>query len=144
MPAIPLLEDHQLVHLVRAQQGHACGVVTLVDTPCLTSPRRFERMGVLRAVAVNQLVLLAYGLGVSPSRLYRLYYGRASGEGGGGGGGGLAEGRWDGGQGPCGSLLRGGQLKRRKLSRESIRRGQRSQPTVTGMWRARLLITLSS
>ena len=55
--------------------AHAGGVVADTESTSLTSPRRYERLGVWRACVTNHIVLLAYGAGVSPQRIYGWYYG---------------------------------------------------------------------
>jgi hypothetical protein len=39
----------------------------------LTSGRRWEKLGVIKTTLINQLVIVAYFLGVSPERLARWY-----------------------------------------------------------------------
>ena len=49
----------------------------IVTTPeqIRTSPRRWLRQGVLRTTLINQAIIAAYLLGVSPERLLRWYQG---------------------------------------------------------------------
>lgn len=55
------------------------GRIALAPAAVLTSARRWERFGVLRTTIVNQAMILAYLLGVSPARLARWYQGSAAG-----------------------------------------------------------------
>ncbi len=67
----PLLEDVDFARRL-ARRGPTVLLPGVVET----SARRFERRGILRTVATNWLILLLFFAGVSPQRLYRLYYGR--------------------------------------------------------------------
>eukprot|EP01063_Lacrimia_lanifica_P036230 TRINITY_DN7130_c0_g1_i2.p1 TRINITY_DN7130_c0_g1~~TRINITY_DN7130_c0_g1_i2.p1 ORF type:complete len:513 (+),score=139.50 TRINITY_DN7130_c0_g1_i2:59-1540(+) len=65
----PLLEDVDLTARLRAR-----GRVALAATAVVTSSRRYYKHGFLKILVSNQLVLLAYSLGVSPAALHRYYY----------------------------------------------------------------------
>eukprot|EP01059_Diplonema_ambulator_P007442 TRINITY_DN16909_c0_g4_i1.p1 TRINITY_DN16909_c0_g4~~TRINITY_DN16909_c0_g4_i1.p1 ORF type:complete len:497 (+),score=123.94 TRINITY_DN16909_c0_g4_i1:43-1491(+) len=65
----PLLEDLELVTRLKAH-GH---IVTSHQS-VTTSSRRWLRHGVFKITAVNQLVLIAYDLGVPPATLATWYY----------------------------------------------------------------------
>ncbi len=64
----PVLEDVDFVRRLRRR-----GRIAVIDPPLLVSPRRYDRHGFLRVVAVNQALLAAHALGVAPSRLARWY-----------------------------------------------------------------------
>lgn len=64
----PILED-----LDFARRLKALGPVALLDAKVVTSPRRFERLGVPRTIATNWLIWGLFALGVKPERLARLY-----------------------------------------------------------------------
>ncbi|MFG0330546.1 MAG: TIGR04283 family arsenosugar biosynthesis glycosyltransferase [Phycisphaerales bacterium] len=66
-PDWPLLEDVEFLRRVRA-----AGEVVLVGEPVITSARRWRRRGVWRAMLLNQAILIAYRLGVSPQRLAKI------------------------------------------------------------------------
>jgi len=68
-PEIPLMEDVAFCKRIRA-----LGRLELLDSALLLSPRRQGTRPLLNA-ARNQALLLLFRLGVSPERLYRLYYG---------------------------------------------------------------------
>jgi len=65
---IPLLEDVDLALRLRKM-----GRIALLATPAHTSARRWQRLGWLRATALNQLILLGFFCGISPERLARWY-----------------------------------------------------------------------
>ena len=67
---LALLEDLELVCRLRK-----IGRLALLATPALTSPRRWQRLGVVRTTLVNQLILLGFFCGLSPERLARWYGG---------------------------------------------------------------------
>eukprot|EP01064_Diplonema_japonicum_P031489 TRINITY_DN5661_c0_g1_i1.p1 TRINITY_DN5661_c0_g1~~TRINITY_DN5661_c0_g1_i1.p1 ORF type:complete len:482 (+),score=62.29 TRINITY_DN5661_c0_g1_i1:51-1496(+) len=65
----PLLEDLELTSRLRAA-GHIVTAQQFV----VTSSRRWTKHGCVKITVVNQLVLIAYSLGVSPSTLSLWYY----------------------------------------------------------------------
>ncbi|MEQ8803955.1 MAG: glycosyl transferase, partial [Haliea sp.] len=68
--SIPLMEDVELSKRLRRQ------VWPLVpELEVETSARRWEQRGVLRTVLQMWGLRLAYTLGVTPERLWRIYYG---------------------------------------------------------------------
>ena len=71
-PEIPLLEDLELARRLRRQ-----GRIVTASLPALTSARRWESLGVLRATLLNQLFLLAYLAGMPPRRIANWYYRRS-------------------------------------------------------------------
>ncbi|MFH1021239.1 MAG: TIGR04283 family arsenosugar biosynthesis glycosyltransferase [Pseudomonadota bacterium] len=65
---IALLEDVELV-LRLGKMGR----IALLAPPALTSPRRWQRLGLVRTTVMNQLILLGFFCGLSPGRLARWY-----------------------------------------------------------------------
>ncbi len=63
---IPLMEDFALVRSARS-----LGRVRVVKACAVTSSRRWSSGGVIQTTLINQLCILAFLLGVSPSRLAR-------------------------------------------------------------------------
>jgi hypothetical protein len=63
-PEIPIMEDFEFVRRLRRQ-----GTIRIVSAPVFTSGRRWDRRGTLRTTLVNQLIILGYLAGVSPTRL---------------------------------------------------------------------------
>lgn len=68
VPEQPLMEDFELV---RRLQRH--GKIEIPPIPLLTSGRRWQRLGVFRTTTLNQIIVLAYLLGVSPEILAKWY-----------------------------------------------------------------------
>ena len=69
-PTLPILEDFVLVRSLQK-----LGKIALTTAPATTSARRWQRLGILRTTLLNQIIILAYFLGISPTRLAR-WYGR--------------------------------------------------------------------
>ena len=67
-PEIPIMEDFEFVRRMRRR-----GRVEIVPAAVKTSARHWLALGVLRTTLVNQAVVLAYFLGISPSRIARWY-----------------------------------------------------------------------
>jgi hypothetical protein len=67
-PDIALMEDFNFVRRLK-RRGH----IAIVPAPVLTSARRWTRRGVLRQTLLNQSLICANLLGVSPGRLARWY-----------------------------------------------------------------------
>ncbi len=67
-PLLPIMEDFALVRRL-ARRGR----IAIIDRPALTAGRRWERLGILRTTLINQLIVLAYALGVPPELLARWY-----------------------------------------------------------------------
>ena len=63
-PDLPLMEDFELVRRLKKQ-----GRIEIVPQPVLTSARRWQQVGVLKTTVINQIIIIAYFLGVSPDRL---------------------------------------------------------------------------
>jgi len=67
-PLMPIMEDFALVRRL-ARRGR----IAIVDRPAVTSGRRWEQLGVIRTWLLNQSIVLAYYLGISPETLARWY-----------------------------------------------------------------------
>ncbi len=67
---LPIMEDFEFVRRLKRW-----GRIALAPATVLTSARRWERLGVLRATLLNQAIILAYLFGVSPARLASWYRG---------------------------------------------------------------------
>jgi hypothetical protein len=68
MKCWPILEDLDFARRLKDR-----GDVVLIDSPVLSSPRRFESQGVVKTVLVDWLIWAMYFMGVSPFRLARWY-----------------------------------------------------------------------
>ncbi len=68
-PELPLMEDFEM-----ARRARRHGRIAISPLEAVTSARRWERVGVVRATLLNQLFLLAYLLGMPPRRMAEWYY----------------------------------------------------------------------
>jgi rSAM/selenodomain-associated transferase 2/rSAM/selenodomain-associated transferase 1 len=73
---VPIMEDFLLVRRLKRM-----GRIIILPEPVTTSSRRWIHLGVLRTWLINQLIVIAYYLGISPERLSR-FYRRKAGKGG--------------------------------------------------------------
>lgn len=67
-PDLPIMEDFQLV-----QQLKKLGRIAIVPAKVQTSPRRWQKLGVWQTTLINQLVIIAFFLGISPQRIANFY-----------------------------------------------------------------------
>ena len=67
-PHMPLMEDVAFVRRLRKVGGFR-----LLAPRAFTSPRRWERLGVVRTTALNWTIAALYGAGCPPARLARFY-----------------------------------------------------------------------
>ena len=67
-PLLPIMEDFQFIRNLKQQ-----GRIRLAAGKVLTSARRWEKLGVIKTTLINQIVIIGYFLGASPSRLRQLY-----------------------------------------------------------------------
>lgn len=72
-PDIPLMED-----VVLSKRLRKAGKTCLITKTIISSARRWQRLGTARATLTNWYLRILYSLGVSPQRLARIYYGKAS------------------------------------------------------------------
>lgn len=66
-PDIPIMEDFEFVKRLKRR-----GTVLLVDSPAVTSARRWRHCGMLRTTLLNQVLIVAYTAGRSSRLLQRL------------------------------------------------------------------------
>jgi rSAM/selenodomain-associated transferase 2 len=67
-PDLPIMEDFELMR--RLQK---LGSVAIIETPVITSARRWLQQGIFKTTLINQLMILGYLMGVDLDRLVRLY-----------------------------------------------------------------------
>jgi len=65
---IPIMEDFELIRRLR----HRGNIVTLADE-AITSARRWQNLGIVRTIIVNQLMIAGFLIGVPTETLKRLY-----------------------------------------------------------------------
>jgi rSAM/selenodomain-associated transferase 2 len=73
MPEDPVMEDIALVRRLKR-----VGRIRLAPAAVVTSARRWQRLGVVRATLLNQVMLAGYILNIDRDRMYRFYYRHAT------------------------------------------------------------------
>ena len=73
-PDYPIMEDFEFIRRLRRK-----GKIALIPASVLTSPRRWLSFGLLKTWLINQFIIAAYYMGVSPDKLAR-WYGREKGK----------------------------------------------------------------
>jgi len=71
-PLQPIMEDFELIRKLKSR-----GKVKILSLSATTSARRWEKLGILKTTAINQLIVLGYLFGVSPEKLAGWYRGRS-------------------------------------------------------------------
>ncbi|MDA0839063.1 MAG: TIGR04283 family arsenosugar biosynthesis glycosyltransferase [Planctomycetota bacterium] len=72
-PNVPLMED-----VVLSKRLRKAGKTCLVRKTIVCSARRWQRLGTARTTITNWYLRVLHSLGVSPHRLAKIYYGKAS------------------------------------------------------------------
>jgi rSAM/selenodomain-associated transferase 2 len=67
-PELPIMEDFELMRRLKR-----IGRIVIIPTPVVTSARRWLKKGVFKTTFLNQVVIIAYLLGVSPEQICRWY-----------------------------------------------------------------------
>ncbi|OUL34834.1 TIGR04283 family arsenosugar biosynthesis glycosyltransferase [Nostoc sp. 106C] len=67
-PELPIMEDFELIRRLKSN-----GRIAIIAQPVVTSARRWLRKGILQTTLINQIVIVAYLLGVSPERIRSWY-----------------------------------------------------------------------
>jgi rSAM/selenodomain-associated transferase 2/rSAM/selenodomain-associated transferase 1 len=67
-PDFQIMEDYEFVRRLRR-----LGRLSILSLPALTSGRRWQRLGFLRATSLNKLIIFGYRCGVPPAKLAALY-----------------------------------------------------------------------
>ena len=49
------------------------GKIAIIPVPVITSGRRWQKLGVFRTTAINQMMIIGYYLGISPEKLAQFY-----------------------------------------------------------------------
>lgn len=65
---LPIMEDYELIQRLKKQ-----GKIILTQQPVITSPRRWQTLGIGRTTWINQLMLLGYHLNINPHTLKQWY-----------------------------------------------------------------------
>lgn len=67
-PDLPIMEDFELIRRLRRT-----GKILIIPVPVMTSARRWLQKGIFYTTLLNQIVIIAYFLGVSPQRIRSWY-----------------------------------------------------------------------
>jgi rSAM/selenodomain-associated transferase 2 len=67
---LPIMEDFDFIQRLKRR-----GKISIIPKAVLTSGRRWQKLGVFKTTLINQLVILGYYLGISPTKLARFYRG---------------------------------------------------------------------
>ncbi|MEH2064394.1 MAG: TIGR04283 family arsenosugar biosynthesis glycosyltransferase [Nostoc sp.] len=67
-PQLPIMEDFEFIRRLKR-----LGRIVIIPTPVVTSARRWLQKGVFKTTLLNQIVIIAYLLGVSPERIRSWY-----------------------------------------------------------------------
>jgi hypothetical protein len=67
-PDLPIMEDFELMRRLRR-----VGKIVILPVAVVTSARRWLQKGVFKTTLLNQIVIIAYLLGVSPQRIRSWY-----------------------------------------------------------------------
>lgn len=65
---LPIMEDFDMMLRLRKQ-----GKIGIAPVSVLTSPRRWQKLGVFQTTLVNQLIIIGYFLGANPHKLANFY-----------------------------------------------------------------------
>ncbi len=66
---IPIMEDVELMRRIKREKGHIC----FIDKSVKTSPRRWQKEGLLKCTLRNRLLMILYLCGKKPETLARFY-----------------------------------------------------------------------
>lgn len=66
---LPIMEDFNFI-----QKAKHYGDTIIADAAVITSPRRWQRLGVIETTIINQLIILGYYLKISPDKLKNFYH----------------------------------------------------------------------
>lgn len=67
-PNLPIMEDFQFI-----RQLKKLGKVVIIPAKVQTSSRRWQKLGVWQTTLINQLVIIAFFLGISPQKIADFY-----------------------------------------------------------------------
>ncbi len=67
-PDYPIMEDFEFVRRLKKK-----GKIAILPESVQTSPRRWLNMGIIKTWLLNQTIVIAFYLGISPQRLSRWY-----------------------------------------------------------------------
>ena len=66
--SLPIMEDFELICRLRRR-----GRIAIISTPVITSKRRWQKLGIMQTIFINQVAIIAYLLSVSPQKIADWY-----------------------------------------------------------------------
>ena len=69
-PELAIMEDFELIRNL-----NKISKITFIQVPVITSPRRWLKKGIWQTTLINQIVIIAYFIGVSPEKIRSWYRG---------------------------------------------------------------------
>jgi rSAM/selenodomain-associated transferase 2 len=66
---LPIMEDFNFI-----QKAKRNGKIVIADATVMTSPRRWQKIGVIKTTVINQLIIVGYYLKISPNKLKTFYH----------------------------------------------------------------------
>ena len=67
-PEQPIMEDFELIRRL-----NHLGKIEILSSSVITSGRRWQKLGVFKTTLINQLIVIGYYLGISPTKLAQWY-----------------------------------------------------------------------
>lgn len=58
---LPIMEDFELICRLRRK-----GRIAIISTPVITSKRRWQKLGIIQTIFINQVAIIAYLISISP------------------------------------------------------------------------------
>lgn len=68
---LPIMEDFEFIRRIKRK-----GRIAIAPAAVITSDRRWQKLGVWQTTLINQLMLVGYFLGISPTKLSQFYRNR--------------------------------------------------------------------
>ncbi|MGL5834766.1 MAG: TIGR04283 family arsenosugar biosynthesis glycosyltransferase, partial [Waterburya sp.] len=68
---LPIMEDFEFIRRIKRR-----GRIAIAPAAVITSDRRWQKLGVWQTTLINQLMLVGYFLGISPTKLSQFYRSR--------------------------------------------------------------------
>ena len=65
---LPIMEDFELISRLRRR-----GRIAIISTPVITSKRRWQKLGIMQTIFINQVAIIAYLLNISPQKIADWY-----------------------------------------------------------------------
>lgn len=65
---LPIMEDFELICRLRRK-----GRIAIISTPVITSKRRWQKLGIIQTIFINQVAIIAYLINISPEKIAAWY-----------------------------------------------------------------------